>query len=296
MAQAESVRREEARVPPRREAAQRPAAAARYNTFGEWERPGIGRQSAQGAAAAGAAAAASPSPVVQAQLALQQADHIPRWLSLHGFDESVYPRLVQSLCTNGSGDGGGSDGGSGADPSSSLSLSLLLRQTKSGLKTLLGVRDGIRLHLALRDLEAAQRIVEDAGLTTAAGAASRQGSGARRSGSQRPQLSPESVLPGGSGAADCSAGATVWRRELHPAGVYGYCALSSCDLPAGAVCSSKSCGLPLCTFHAHKLLLAGTIVCADCYERTGIADSVREAVGISALQEQGYVGEQCVVQ
>ena len=280
MAQVETVRREEARVPPRRGPA---PAAARYNTFGEWERPGIGKQSAQGAATA--AASTSSSPLVQAQLALQQADHIPRWLSLHGFDESVYPRLVQSLCPD-DGDGAGSQA------SSSLSLPLLLRQTKSSLKSLLGIRDGIRLHLALRDLEAAQRLVESAG--PAASAAARPGSG--RNGGQRPHLSPESVLPAGIGAADCSMGAAVWRRELHPAGVHGYCALSSCDLPASSVCSSKSCGLPLCTFHAHKLLLTGNIVCEDCYGRTGIADSVKEAVGINALQEQGYPVEQCVVQ
>jgi hypothetical protein len=205
-----------------------PATSSQYAAFGDADRPPAVHPYPE------SSREASRMSVEQARQMLAQTDNLPRWLAAQSFDESVTARLATA---------------------GALDLPHVMRLSKAALKGLLGVAHGIRLHMALRDLEAARATLE---------AASRP---SHRSSSRRHRHSKDSR--NGHGRSRHEASSRDFRsharspspetlfRELHPPGLHGYCALSDCDLPANLQCSAKHCHIGLCTFHANKLLLTG---------------------------------------
>jgi hypothetical protein len=260
-------RAEEARVPPRKAA---PPRAARYNTFGELDRT---------AASVGAHSISAGTPAISAvehaRAIVAQSGDLARWLSSQGFDESIYSRLVAA---------------------GALSMSHASRLTKSNLKQLLGVGNGIRLHMAMREVEAARAILVAAGESLPDTEMNGSILPPRRNG--RGKLNAASCLPNSHLTDTRSDSPGSLFRELHPPGLHGYCALSDCDLPANVTCASRTCQVGLCTFHSNKLIITGANLCEHCYQHASVIDSIRDATGITALQEQGYLQpvEQCVVQ
>jgi hypothetical protein len=261
---------------------------ARYNTFGATDRAavtaGYGVQAASGP---GAASALEAARALLAQAGGNVDGELGRFLAAQGFDEAVAARLKHE---------------------GALTVGHASRLTKARLKQLIGVGNGIRLHMALREIEAARALLRASGESVTDSFDGGDGnSGAAREGRSsrsRGRLSAASVLPRSSACSATSTDATdspgaLLFRTLHPPGLHGYCAVADCDLPAPVCCADRGCSIGLCTFHVHKNILTGQSLCSRCYETSSSAlESIKEASGFNALQEQGYLQpiEQCVVQ
>lgn len=207
---------------------------------------------------------------VDVTAALTHADDLHAWLATRGFDSGV---VLAKLSRS---------GGDFANLNERSGVRALLPATKLQLKTLLGVGDGIRLFHAVREAQQAYAHLEALAGTGVPSAS-------------RPRLAADSFLPSAGGVHRASPTAV---RDVPSRGLYGYCSLSACARPANSLCGAKGCERPLCLAHASKSLLSGAILCEQCYATLTYLDDFKGAVGITGLQENGYIAPDaaCAIQ
>lgn len=135
----------------------------------------------------------------------------------------------------------------------------LLELTKSDLKDLLGIKEGIRLYHRLKTVK-------------------KERSNYSSSSSSDPSSSPTSL-----------SGLNI-HDEMKPPGYYGYCSELDCHLPAPHTCSSPDCDRTLCIKHMQKSILTGAAYCQECADKITFASEIKQGMGWDKVDT-----EQCVI-